>query len=174
MSLTRKHGIQGQSKEPADGTGPLPEPPVSSPRLPEPGAPRDPESYLAGEQLLDYYRGHVDQLSAMVMETRQSMEVQHQQLLTQVHFQYQQLIDQASGMLSERRGLHQQWLNASSELLAKLVEVADAAELASCLEGAPLGLAARFLAIEPGLAQVVPCAQAPLDELTLLWRGLAG
>lgn len=74
---------------------------------------------------------------------------------------------------SRQPRLYIHWQSASIDLLREFVRIADPGDLAGCLEGASVQLIARFLAIEPQLANAVPTHPAPVDELVLLWRGLA-
>ena len=83
--------------------------------------------------------------------------------------QFQEQLSHALEQGAQRRALFHQWQNASPGLLAELVRLADRADLASCLEGAPVALIARILAIEPKLAEVSPAYPAPVDKLALLW-----
>ena len=151
------------------------------------GLPRHPESYLKGEQLISYYRQSAEYsqqgLDALQTQLKQPMDPDIMQSAHQLEAhlkiasqdfsdQVQQRRELVAAQQNQRQNLHNQWLQASPEALAQLLQLADRAELASCLENAPLRLIARFLALDPELAQVPPTYPAPIDELTLLWHGL--
>lgn len=167
------------------GPGDYPELPGSRPLA---GVPRHPQSYVKGEELVDHYRRSAAEAQASLgpklSQLRQEMDETIQQAATQFEAQLKSVMEQlsqefekhqslASTQLAQRQGLQNQWLHAPIEELTELLRLADSAELASCLECAPLTLIARFLILEPKLAQVTPIYPAPLDELALLWQGLS-
>lgn len=157
----------------------------SDPPLPESGAPLPPENQLESAELIAHYR-HLaaesqDALNKMHSEMIQQAQLQQagmhaefQQALNQLTEQFQEKLNLVYGISAERRTLHQLWSQATDQQLVELFRLADKVELVSCLDGAPIALVARFLAIEPNLTEVVPSDPAPLAELALLWRGLAG